>query len=284
MKKERGISRRLFLTTLGAAPFCAALPITLPADKHIPVGLELYSVREALKKDLMTTVADVARMGYECVEFYAPYYEWTLDYAKTVRAKLDELNLRCYSTHNSIESFTDKGINKAIELNQALGAKYIVLAHPGEPKSVHDWGNVISMLNMANDAFAGYKMHAGYHNHDLEWRPVEGRIPMEMIAAGTDEKIMLQLDVGTCLAAGSDPVRWVKRNPGRIRSMHCKDWSPEKEYRVLFGEGAVPWKKLFAEAESAGGIEYYLIEQEGSDYSELETARRCLTAFREVHG
>jgi sugar phosphate isomerase/epimerase len=95
---------------------------------------------------------------------------------------------------------------------------------------------------------------------------------------------MLQLDVGTCLAAGSDPVAWINRNPGRIRSMHVKDWSPQKGYKVLTGEGIAPWKKLFASAEKTGGIEYYLIEQEGSDYPEMETAQRCLAAFHKLHG
>src|SRR5258708_38051984 len=94
---------------------------------------------------------------------------------------------------------------------------------------------------------------------------------------------MLQLDVGTCLETGNDPVAWVEKNPGRIRSMHCKDWSPEKQYRMLLGEGVAPWKKLLAAAESKGGIEYYLIEQEGSDYSEMETAERCLAAYRKLH-
>jgi sugar phosphate isomerase/epimerase len=88
--------------------------------------------------------------------------------------------------------------------------------------------------------------------------------------------------VGTCLAAGGDPVAWIERNPGRIRSMHCKDWAAEKGYRVLFGEGVAPWKKIFTAAEKTGGIEYYLIEQEGSEYSELETAERCLKAFRQM--
>jgi len=107
---------------------------------------------------------------------------------------------------------------------------------------------------------------------------------MEILAANTDKSVMLQLDVGTCLEAGSDPVAWVKTNPGRIRSMHCKDWSPEKGYKVLFGEGVTPWKELFAVAESTGGVEFYLIEQEGSDYPEMETAERCLAAFRKIHG
>ncbi len=96
---------------------------------------------------------------------------------------------------------------------------------------------------------------------------------------------MLQLDVGTCLEAGSDPVAWIRDNPGRIRSLHLKDWSsdPTKGYEVLFGEGSADWKNIFAGAESVGGVEYYLLEQEGSRYSEFETARRCLQAFRAMH-
>ena len=96
---------------------------------------------------------------------------------------------------------------------------------------------------------------------------------------------MLQLDVGTCLEAGGDPVAWIRANPGRIRSIHCKDWSPQadKGYKVLFGEGAADWKGIFAAAESVGGVEFYLVEQEGSRFSELETAKRCLKSFRSEH-
>jgi hypothetical protein len=66
--------------------------------------------------------------------------------------------------------------------------------------------------------------------------------------------------------------------------MHCKDWSPVQGYKVLFGEGVAPWKQIFAAAENGGGLEYYLLEQEGSRYSELETAKRCLETFRITHG
>ena len=221
-------------------------------------------------------------MGYECVEFYAPYYEWTHEYAEQVRKELDEMHIRCYSTHNDSKSFTPEGISHAIELNQILGSKYIVLAHPGDVKGIEGWKRVADTLNKANRTMASHHMHAGYHNHDLEWKTVDGQLPLELLAANTDKSIMLQLDVGTCLAAGGDPVAWIEKHPGRIRSMHCKDWSAAKEYHVLFGEGVAPWKKLFVAAESGGGIEYYLIEQEGSDYSEMETAERCLKAYREL--
>jgi sugar phosphate isomerase/epimerase len=67
--------------------------------------------------------------------------------------------------------------------------------------------------------------------------------------------------------------------------MHCKDWAPgpDKGYKVLFGEGDVPWKEVFDAAEKTGGIEYYLIEQEGSRFPAMETAERCLANFRKVH-
>ena len=272
------ISRRFFLGAMAAAPLAAA-----SASKSIPVGLELYSVRDELKKDLMGTVRGVAHMGYQCVEFYAPYYDWTTDYAGKVRAGLDELGIHCYSTHNGLKSFTPEGLSKAIDLNKTLGCRYIVLASPGELKGLDDYKRVAETLNRADDTMKGQGLHAGYHNHDAEWKPVEGEKPMELLAATLDKSIMLQLDVGTCLAAGSDPLAWINRNPGRIRSMHVKDWSPQKGYKVLTGEGIAPWKKIFAAAEKTGGIEYYLIEQEGSDASEMETVQRCLAAFRKVH-
>jgi len=86
---------------------------------------------------------------------------------------------------------------------------------------------------------------------------------------------------------GQDPVAWIKSHPGRIRSMHCKDWAPgrkedEKQYRVLVGEGTAPWKQIVAAAQSVGGIEYYLIEQEGSRFSSIETAKRCLANWKKI--
>ena len=96
--------------------------------------------------------------------------------------------------------------------------------------------------------------------------------------------VVLQLDCGTCVEAGSDPVAWIKANPGRIRSLHLKDWGAgaDRGYRVLFGEGDTPWKALLEAAEGPGGAECYLIEQEGSHLPSLETAAQCLANFRKL--
>jgi len=280
MTKPNDVSRRVFIATLAAAPAAVSA-----ANKDIPIGLELYSVRDELKKNEMGTLDRVAKMGYECVEFFSPYYDWTPDYAKQIRSKIDALNLRCYSTHNGKQSFTPEGIDKAIQLNKILGARYIVMAHPGQVSGgIGAWKQIADLLNQANARMSKDGLHVGYHNHDLEWKPVDGEKPLQVLAENTDKSIMLQLDVGTCLETGNDPVAWIDSHPGRIRSMHLKDWSPQKGYRVLFGEGVADWKKIFAAAEGTGGVEYYLIEQEGSDYPEFETADRCLVAYKHIHG
>jgi len=278
MSQSPTILRRTLLAGLASAPLAA-----IAKNKSIPVGLELFSVRAELKKDLPATLDTVAKQGYECVEFFAPYFEWTTDYAKEVRKQLDGLGVKCLSTHNGMNAYKPEGLDKAIELNGILGAKYIVLASAGEVKTMDGWKQVAETLNRGDQKMKTANLHAGYHNHALEWQLVEGQRPMEILAKETGKGVALQLDVGTCVEAGSDPVAWIEQNPGRIRSLHLKDWSPDNGYKVLFGEGSVPWKKIFSAAESIGGVEFYLIEQEGSQYPEIETADRCLVAFKDIH-
>jgi sugar phosphate isomerase/epimerase len=255
------------------------------ASGSIPVGLELYSVRDALKQDPEGTLRAVAQMGYQAVEFYAPYFEWTEPQAKQTRKLLDDLGMRCYSTHNDADYLDSKNINRARDLNLILGTKYVVLAW-SDPKSGADgWKAIADKLNFAAETLEPSGLKPGYHNHQAEFTGAPGARPIEIIAKNTKPSVMLQLDVGTCLEAGADPVTWIRANPGRIRSIHCKDWSPDPSigYKTLFGEGKADWKGIFEAAESVGGVEYYLIEQEGSRYSELETARKCLQSFRATH-
>lgn len=280
MPNNNAFSRRDVLKLIAASAPVSALA---KVNKNIPIGLELYSVRDDLEKDPMGTLQAIGNMGYECVEFFAPYYDWTPEYARQIRKQLEASRLRCYSTHNGRKAFTPEGMEKAIELNKILGTRFIVLAHPGnEPTTVDGWKQIADLLNSANKKMESRGLHPGYHNHDAEWKEVEGQMPMQVLADNTDKSIMLQLDVGTCVAAGHDPVDWIDSHPGRIKSLHLKDWSPDQGYKVLFGEGTAPWKRIFAAAETKGGAEYYLIEQEGSRYPELETVDRCLIAYREV--
>ena len=312
-------SRRDFLTASIGAPLalslaagCASEEASAPADepaaeaKRYPIGIELYSVRQALAEDLMGTVAKVAEIGYEVVEFYRPYFDWTPEYAKEVRMHMDNLGIRCLSTHNPTEAFMTENRAKAIELNSIIGSQTMVMASPprgtvgrpgevgGPPPSgtIDGWKQVADLLTEAQEAFSAAGLRAGYHNHQYEWRSFEGiaeggpRFPMDILAS-TPEGVTLQLDLGTCMEMERDPVAWITSHPGRIRTMHCKDWAPggeeeEKGYRVLVNEGVTPWEEVFQAAENGGGVEYYLIEQEGSRYDEFDTAARCLATWKEM--
>lgn len=299
------LSRRRFVSQIGAAalvtpalmhaasaPASASAAASAPAArKKIPIGVELYGVRTELQKDLHGTLRRIAKIGFEVVEFYSPYLGWTFPYAKEVRAMIDDLGMRCYSTHNGAASLTDAGtMAKAIELNQILGARYIIAASPPRgANGVEGWKRVAEQFGAAVEQLKPHGLAPGFHNHGPEWKPLQegGPHAMSILAANTPPEFVLQLDVGTAVEAGIDTVAWVQANPGRIKCMHLKDWAPgkkeeEKAYRVLFGEGVTPWKQLLAAAESVGGVEFYLIEQEGSRYSEFESQERCLANWKKM--
>lgn len=280
MSLNSSVSRRSFLAAAGAA----ALAPSVFGKKKIPVGLEMYSVRTEMAKDIFAPVKAVAKMGYEGVEFYGPYMSWSIDQAKEMRKLMDDLKIACYSTHNGSDSFTDEKISKAIELNNILGSKFIVMASAGRVVGVDGWQKVAGVLSSAAEKVKGAGLRVGFHNHATEWKPIDGQKPIEILAKNTPKSVMMQLDVGTCVESGNDPVAWIKANPGRINCIHCKDYSKEKGYKVLFGDGASPWKEIFKAAEKKGGVEYYLVEQEGYDLPPYEVAEKCLANFKRIHG
>ena len=237
-----------------------------------------------MKKDLLGTVRRVGQMGYQGVEFYSPYFDWTPENAKEVRKVMDEVKLKCWSTHNSAKSFDPANIQKALDLNGILGSKYVVMASAGKVEGLDGWKKVAGILSEGQERLKKAGMKAGFHNHASEFKPIGDQRPMDVLAANTPKTVMLQLDVGTCIEAGSDPVVWIKANPGRINSLHCKEWSKEKGYKILPGDGVVPWKELLQAAEKTGGVQFYLVEQEGYELSQFETAELSLANFKKLQG
>jgi len=301
-ESSNSLSRRAFLGIAGAAgtvalagtsafaaPFSDSSQGGKPAGKKagsVPVGVELYTVRDALKADLMGTVRGIAKMGYQVVEFYSPYYDWTPQQATDVRKLLDDLGIKALSTHNNASVFTPDAIQKAIDLNQAIGSKCIVMASAGgKVADAAGWKAVADKLNFGAEKLGPHGMTAGFHNHAAEWQQVEGQRPMDILAKNTKKEVVLQLDLGTCVEAGADPVAWINANPGRIKSLHCKEWSKTKGYEALFGEGEVPWAGVFKAAESVGGVEFYLIEQEaGPSDQQMARAEQCLANWKKMRG
>jgi sugar phosphate isomerase/epimerase len=272
-------SRRQFIA-LAAASLTAARG---QSGKPIPIGLQQTAVSRNIQQDLTGTLRAVAGMGYDLIEFSAgTFMKWNPADAKRVRALLDELKLRCRSTHNEIVSFSGDGLSKSIELNQIIGSDTLVSVRgpgtPSAPPTLDAWKRFSDQLSQASDRIRAAHMTLGFHNHDIEFRPVEGTRPIDILAANKDIT-SFHLNLGLCLKAGGDPIAFIRQCPGRIQSILCQNF-----------EGKARWKETFAAAEHGGGLQFYLIqrtdglslvERQGDDL--LEFARKDLEYFRELH-
>jgi len=237
-------------------------------QKH-SIGLELFSVRTELERDLPNTLKTVAGFGYEVVEFYAPYYDWSVSYAKDVRTLMDDIGLRCCSTHNHIQALTPgDGLGRAIELNQILGAKIIVLASaPEGVDGLEGWKKLCGKLSAVSGQLKPHGLAAGFHNHQTQWARLDGKLrTMDVLAANTPREFVLQLDVGTCVEAGADPVAWINANPGRIpgpvrgrrlplESHYCGGGSQRRGGVLCDGTGRQPLSGIRDGAPLSGGME-----------------------------
>jgi sugar phosphate isomerase/epimerase len=260
-----------------------------PKWAKAPVGLELYSVREDFMKDMPGTLKVVAQAGYQGVEMWGPYADWNLDQAKEFKKIVTDLGMKVMSTHTGAKYFADDLLGKVADLNALFETRFMIMSSAGAVKSLDGWKEVAAKLNKAGEKLRPLGKRTGFHNHALEFTPLEGVRPMEILAKETGKDVVLQLDVGTCIAAGSDPVAWIERNPGRFGSLHLKDWKgglkdAREGYRVLFGEGDAKWKAIFGAAAKKGGLEHLLIEQEGGAYTPFETIAKCMVNFKKLRG
>jgi len=281
------LSRRTFLALAGAAPMASALARAAETKpvKKIPVGLGMYTLREEEKADRKAALRAVAKMGYEGVEFWGPYFEWTPAYAKEIKAVLDDVGIVCFSNHTRPEYWTDANFPHVIELNQILGSRYVVMDHAPESPTLDGWKRNAETLTKGYERLKPLGIGAALHNWTTEWRLCEGQRPIDVLAKSTPPGFKFQIDLGTALGERGDPVAFVEANPGRTKSYHLKDWSPDRTKRgLLLGEGEAPWKRIFEAAETVGGVEFYLVEQEGSRFTPMETAERSLKIFRELRG
>jgi sugar phosphate isomerase/epimerase len=250
---------------------------------RIPIGLELWTVRTDVNRDVLSTLAAVARLGYESVEFYSTYLDWTLDHAREVRAKLDALGLACSSTHNGMRAFAAERLPQTVELNHILGSRMAVVASVPPISDLDGW-------QKASDAFADvagrlrpHGIAAGYHNNQREWTELDGELPIDIVASRTPDDFVLQFDVGPAVQHGIDAPAWIRRHAGRIRSVHLRDWSATKGYNIAFGEGDCPWPAIFEAAEDAGIVETYLVENgHSTPDEEFPIAERSIANWRRL--
>jgi len=246
---------------------------------RIPIALQLYSIRKDCEQDLPGTLEAVARMGYEGVEF-AGYYGRS---AKELRAMLDGLGLAVVGTHTGLDTLLGDRLAETVEFNRTLGNRFLIVPGlPEERRNSHQaWLETARMFNEIAERLVeeGKGMVTGYHNHHIEFIPMDGEFPWDTFFSNTRQDVVMQLDTGNAFHGGVDPIPFLERYPGRAVTVHLKEYSGTNP-KAIIGEGEVRWDDVFRLCETVGGTEWYIVEQESYAYPPLECVDRCLQALR----
>jgi sugar phosphate isomerase/epimerase len=246
---------------------------------RIPIALQLYSVREDCARDLPGTLAAVARMGYEGVEF-AGYHNRS---AEELRRLCDANGLKVVGTHIGLNTLQGEELEKTVAFNQTMGNRYLIV--PGLPEERRNsraaWLETARILDGIAARLAPHGMRTGYHNHHIEFAPMDGELPWDTFFGNTRKEVVMQLDTGNMYHGGAEPVGFLAKYPGRAQLVHLKEFSSTND-KALIGEGEVRWDQVFALCEGSAATEWYIVEQESYAYPPLECVDRCLRNLKKM--
>jgi sugar phosphate isomerase/epimerase len=245
----------------------------------IPIALQLYSVREDCARDLPGTLKAVAEMGYAGVEF-AGYHNRS---AAELRKLLDELGLKVAGTHIGIETLMGEELTRTVEFNRTLGNRFLIV--PGLPEERRNsraaWLETARIMSEVAEKLRPAGMRTGYHNHWIEFDPLDGEMPWDTFFGAAKPEVVMQFDTGNAMHGGGDAPTYLARYPGRATTVHLKEFSSSNK-NALIGEGDIPWGDIFRLCESIGGTEWYIVEQETYAHPPLECVRLCLENLRKM--
>jgi sugar phosphate isomerase/epimerase len=265
-------SRRTFLAQAGLVSAGMVLaPQLLSAKGKKGPGLQLYSLRDQLPKDVKGVIANVAKAGYAEVETFgysAKNGFWGLS-AKEFSALLKANGLTTPSGHYGLDEFFGSGkmdtFNSYIEAALATGQTYIVVPSLNHDfiKTAADFKSIADKLNKAAEVCKKHGLKLGYHNHNFEWKETEGTTFYDTILAETDPNLVsMEMDIYWVVRAGHDPVSIFKKHPGRFAMVHVKDMDKTNpELNTEIGSGSIDFKTILSNAKLAG-IKHFIVEQE----------------------
>lgn len=247
---------------------------------RIPIALQLYSVRQDCAKDLPGTLAAIAKMGYDGVEF-AGYHGRN---AQELRKMCDDLGLKIAGTHIGLDTLLGDQLAATVEFNQVLGNKYLIVPglKPERTSSKHAWLETAMIFDGIASRLKPLGLFTGYHNHFTEFAPLDGELPWHTFFGNTTPEVVMQMDTGNCAHGKGDVVAMIQPYFGRARTVHLKEYS-ESYNTALIGEGVMPWAVIFAYCEKAGSnTDWYIVEQESYAFPPLECVAKCLQNLKKM--
>lgn len=270
-------SRRTFLKASGtvAAAACVGAGRLAAAHLKMPVGLQLYSVRDMLPKDFDGTLHKLRTAGYTVVEA-AGYFGRS---ATEFRHSMDQAGLRCVSGHYTL-SLLRSQLDELMEYAHTAGLEYMVCSSSGgvhrDPSAkgeltLDDWRYVAGEFNRVGEKVKAAGMTFGVHNHTPEFATEDGVLVYDELLRLTDPGLVkFEMDAGWVFASGHKPVDYLSKAPERFPLMHVKDMvlgADGKREMTVLGKGSMDYVPIMR---AATGLKYYFVEQEEFNMDPME--------------
>ncbi|MCA9438931.1 MAG: sugar phosphate isomerase/epimerase [Candidatus Omnitrophica bacterium] len=246
---------------------------------RIPIGIQLYTVRQDLDKDYTGTIRRLAEMGYQGIEL-ANFGQLA---ATDLKALVDDLAIDVVGCHASLDQMKND-LESVLDYQEAIGNHRLILPHLSEEiqaRGSQGYREVGEFLGETAQRIAPRGFSLSYHNHSFEFVPDgEGYYLDTLLEAGEKANVKSELDTYWVRHGGADPVDYIRKYSGRIELLHIKDMGEgeEKPFSEI-GSGLLDWDSIFAAAEEAG-VEWYLVEQDLCAGPPLESAKKSLEYLR----
>jgi sugar phosphate isomerase/epimerase len=270
------LSRRQFLgkTTMGigSAVLMSQIPFDLSAKNaagtvKLPVGFQVWTVKDMLVKDFPGTLKMVAGLGYQSVEMCSPPGYESSGFgplmklkAKEMKKIINDAGLIFMSTHygfDELKNHLDERLAFAVE----SGQKQMILSSPGLPEkaTLSDWLRAADELNKIGEKTKKAGIQTGYHNHHMEFAKIDDTLIYDALMKELDpEYVKMQFQVAV-ISIGYKAATYFNKYPGRFISAHLADWSATDKKEAPIGKGIVDWKEFFAALET-GGVKNFFVE------------------------
>jgi len=287
-------SRRSFIKASSLLTAGAIIKPSIFNYKKGYIGLQLYTVRDAMQKDSQGTLAKVAALGYNSVEgatYTGDQKFYGMDPAAFAKV-LKQNGLIMPSSHYRLGEEKTNGQNvkgtmlyewdKAVDDASAAGVKYMVCAYlsPDERGGIDHYKYVADQLNKAGERCKKSGIQLCYHNHDFEFESQNGQLPYDILLHTDKNLVKMEIDLYWVNKAGKDPIALFNQHPGRFPLWHVKDMdnTPEKAFTEV-GNGTIDFKKLFAQADKSG-LEYFFVEQDKTPGDPFDSITKSITYIK----